>query len=153
MSGDRRENWSWIAPALASYKEWEKGAIRAIIKRLHDTEDSITNAANVVRGTMDSTRGRAEEMIAVANSTASQGVRSAFTSYPEAVVGSTAVSFACVVGYAPKRTAFVALIAAICLRSPLASKWGDDCAALSGRLSQTLKKQATAIGLLSPGQA
>ena len=153
MSGDRHENWSWVAPALASYKEWEKGAIRANIKQLHAAEDSIHNAYNVARGTVVSTWGRAEEIIAEANSSASQGVRSALTSYPEAVVGGTAVSFACVVGYAPKRTAFVALITAFCLRSPLATKWGDDCVALSGRLSETLKEQAAAAGLVPPGQA
>lgn len=161
---ERRESeqaWAWVAPALASYKEWETATIRGGIGYLHVAQDSVRNAAEAARGAALGTFVRAEEMIVDANSRATQGARTAVTTYPEAVVGGTAISFACAVGgsngtllgNAPKRTAFVALIAAFCLRSPLVSKWGDDCAALSGRLSEALKGRAASFGLLPPDRA
>ena len=165
MSGSERREaeqaWAWVSPALASYKEWETATIRGGIQHLHVAQDSVRHSAEAARSTVVGTFVRAEKMIADANSHASRGARTAVASYPEMVVGGTAISFACAVGgsngtllgNAPKRTAFVALIAAFCLRSPLVTKWGDDCAALSGTLSEALKGRAASFGLLPTDQA
>ena len=164
MSGDGSRNeksWEWVGTILASYQSWEHAAIHTSISSFHAAKGSVFDVGDAVQSAIDGGVTSVETAAGNSADSISKGVRSAMKNYPEAVVGGTSVSFACAVGAsngtllgrAPRRTAFVGLLAALCLRTPLVTKWGDEFAKVSAKMSDACKQQAVASKLLPPADA
>ena len=79
---------------------------------------------------------------------AGASAREGVDAYPEVAVGATFL-LTCNFARAPRRGLLAALAACYALRVPLATKWGETLAGYSGQLSDALRTQAEAVGLVS----
>lgn len=150
-------SWAWVSVIVSNYRQWETRTVRAGISA---GKVAYAEAQHAVAATADAARhGQqvAEAAFVSAVDSSLSATYHASQAYPEVSVAALTLASCRArgsangtwLGNAPRRAALTALIFSSMFSTPLAQRWGESVAAASKQLSDSLKTQAQAAGLLA----
>ena len=148
--------WAWVKVVFDNYKQWETKAIRMGIASGKATYAEAQQAFDQVADAAAQKQKQAEVIFVESVDSTLHSTYRTSQAYPEAsVAGLTLAS--CVargsgngtlLGNAPRRAVLTLLVLSAAFSRPLATRWGASVAAASKTVSDALKAQADAAGLL-----
>lgn len=143
--------WAWVSPLYEQAKAKELALFKTAVVKFREAQAAADATANQVADAAAAAKAEAEARRDAAADQAWAALKRGKHEYPEAVVGSSIVAFNLFNGrLAPRMSLLVGIGVSIGMRSHLSAKFGVYVAATSKVLSDAVRSQAEAVGLLTP---
>jgi uncharacterized phage infection (PIP) family protein YhgE len=148
MPAEDGSTWAWVVNMLRDYDATATSHIKAGVSQLRASQASLAGGIEAASAGLHEQATSMEQHRVDGFQGIREKMADAVSSYPESVVGGSAVLLSAATRFTPRRLVFFTLVSGFALRKPIFAKYGDGVEAASRATSEALKTQAHDLGFL-----